>query len=128
MKKYIAERRVSDETKENYVDVYNNLLKSIGGSWAKPSYKRIERLPFIPTEEEIDQLIAGCGKKTSALLHLLKETGIRVGEALRLKWTDVDFKRRVASITSEKGSRVRILPITPRDQRLEGKGMSLHLS
>jgi len=40
------------------------------------------------------------------------ETRCRVGEALRLRWTDVDFERGVVTITPEKGSRPRILPIS----------------
>jgi hypothetical protein len=36
-------------------------------------------------ESEIDQLIAGCGKHTSIVLQTLKETGMRIGEAVRLK-------------------------------------------
>jgi len=42
---------------------------------------KIRKIPFIPTETEIDHLIAGCGRKTATLLQLLKETGIRIGEA-----------------------------------------------
>jgi integrase/recombinase XerD len=95
-----------------YVTIYSTFLKFIGGRWEKPSYKRVEKLPFIPTEEELDTLIVGSGKKMSVLLQFLKETGARVGEVLRLRWTDVDFERRVVSITPEKGSRARILPIS----------------
>lgn len=45
-------------------------------------------------ETEIDQLIAGCGKTTAAILQLLKETGMRIGEVLRLRWIDVNFKNK----------------------------------
>jgi integrase len=54
----------------------------------------IRKLPFIPLEKDIDELIASCGKKLSAVLQLLKETGMRIGEALRLDWDDVDFEKR----------------------------------
>ncbi|MBS7612072.1 tyrosine-type recombinase/integrase [Candidatus Bathyarchaeota archaeon] len=74
-------------------------------------------MPFIPTEEELDQLIAGCSKKVSTLLQFLKETAAKVGEALKLKWTDLDFERRVVMITPEKCSKPRILSISP---KLEG--------
>jgi integrase len=47
----------------------------------------------MPTEQELDALIAGSGKKFSTLLQLLKEIGMRVGEARRLHWTDVDFQK-----------------------------------
>jgi hypothetical protein len=34
----------------------------------------------MPTEQEIDILIAGCGRKTATYLQLLKDTGARCGE------------------------------------------------
>ncbi|MHA1711039.1 MAG: hypothetical protein ACTSUS_03070 [Candidatus Freyarchaeota archaeon] len=45
------------------------------------------KVPYAPIEEEIDQLIAGSGKKLSVFLQLLKETGMRCAEAIRLEWT-----------------------------------------
>jgi integrase len=63
-------------------------------SWTPPKCEIIRRLPFIPLEKDIDELIASCGKKLSAVLQLLKETGMRIGEALRLDWNDVDFEKK----------------------------------
>ena len=37
---------------------------------------------------------------------------MRIGEALQLKWKDIDFKRNLVNITPEKGSNPRTLPIT----------------
>jgi integrase len=70
------------------------------------------KLPFIPTETELDQLIAGCSPRISTYLQLLKETGMRCGEASQLKWTDIDLVNRSVRITPEKGSNPRILPIS----------------
>jgi len=58
---------------------------------AHPRYRRIQKLPFIPTEGELDQLMASSGKKTGTFLQLLKETGMRAGEAWKLWLKDVDF-------------------------------------
>ncbi|MGC8999358.1 MAG: tyrosine-type recombinase/integrase, partial [Candidatus Bathyarchaeia archaeon] len=84
----------------------------LGILWIPPDYKVSCKIPFIPTEAELDLLIANMGKTLQALLQLLKETGMRVGEALRLKWTDVDFERRTVRISPEKGSLPRILPLS----------------
>lgn len=65
-----------------------------------------------PTEADIDQLIAGSGRTLSTFLQFLKETGARSGEAARLKWSEVDFERKIARMTPEKGSRPRTLPIS----------------
>lgn len=83
-----------------------------GKSWTPPIYKRVRTLPFIPIENEIDQLIAGTSKRVSTYLQLLKETGMRCGEASQLKWTDIDFENRSVRITPEKGSNPRMLPIS----------------
>ena len=80
--------------------------------WDPPKYKPVEKIPFIPTEKEIDEFIAGCGRKTAAYLQLLKETGMRSGEANKLEWTDVDFERGTVSVTPEKNSKPRILRLS----------------
>jgi integrase len=57
----------------------------------------------------------GSQKKLSTFLQLLKETGMRSGEATRLKWTDLDEERRVIILnTPEKGSNPRIWKISIR--------------
>ncbi|KPV65276.1 MAG: site-specific tyrosine recombinase XerC [Candidatus Bathyarchaeota archaeon BA1] len=83
-----------------------------GITWKPPKYQYERTLPFIPTEKEIDQLIASCGKKTAAFLQLLKETGMRSGEAEKLKWTDIDMERKVVYVKHEKRSNPRILNIS----------------
>jgi len=89
-----------------------------GGKWEPPRYKRVRKLPFIPTDAEIDQLIAECGPKTATLLQLLKETGMRIGEAWRLKWTELDTVNNSVRVTPEKGSNPRIF-------KLSGKLMAM---
>jgi integrase len=101
------------KTKEIAVETYDCLMKMQGLAWSKPKYKAVRKLPFIPTETEINDLIAGSNKKTSVFLQLLKETGMRCGEAFMLKWTDFDFENRTVNITPEKGSEPRQLKISP---------------
>ena len=80
----------SDGYKLIAVTAYSLFARMLGIEFRPPRYRTQQKLPFIPLESEIDQLIAGCGKKTSTFLQTLKETGMRPGEAKRLKWTDVD--------------------------------------
>jgi integrase len=93
--------------KENSVHAYNVYCQIHELDWNPPEYKPQEKLPWIPTEEEINSLISRCRRKTRTLLQLLKETGMRIGEACTLKLEDVDFERGVVNITAEKGSRGR---------------------
>ena len=96
----------------NAVDAYTSFLNMTGGTWDPPRYKASSKLPFIPKEEELDALIAGCGPKTSTFLQLLKETGMRAGEAHKLRWADVDFENCTVRVTPEKGSNPRIFKIS----------------
>lgn len=98
--------------KFNVVKAYTLFLKMQGLTWQKPKYKPIEKAPFIPTEKEIDELIAGCSKQMAKFLQVLKETGARRGEAFNLKWTDIDLTSGIIRITPEKGSNPRAFKIS----------------
>ena len=113
IKEIISKQQWSASRKVNAVDAYDSLLKMQGKTWTPPICRRVRKLPFIPTEMEIDQLIAGCSKRIATFLQLLKETGMRCGEACELlKWTDIDIEQRSVRITPEKGSNPRILPLS----------------
>ena len=104
--------RWRNSTKNKFIDTYNQFLKSQNITWHPPSYKACERVPFVPTEQELDILISGCGKKTATVLQTLKETGMRIGELTQLKWTDLDTERRTLSVTPEKNSNPRLVKIS----------------
>jgi integrase len=112
VKEVVARQEWSEGRKENAVDAYTSFLVFVGGKWNPPKYRRVDKLPFIPTEQELDALIAGCGRKMAAFLQLLKETGIRAGEAWNLKWTDLDIQSQMIRVTPEKGSEPRIFRIS----------------
>jgi len=112
IKEKIAQQEWSQGRKANAVDAYTRFLMMLEMEWSPPRYKRIRKLPFIPTESEVDQLIAGCSFRTGTFLHLLKETGMRSGEAWNLEWIDVDTVRGTVNVTPEKGSNPRIFKIS----------------
>jgi len=102
-------------TKSNVVAAYNAFAAFLGIVWKPPKYTAEQRMPFIPLESELDTLIAASGKKMAALLQVLKETGMRSGEAWRLLWTDVDMERLVVSVNKpEKKSNPRVIKISPK--------------
>ncbi len=113
VKSVISRMEVSNRTKKNLVTTYDSFLKFLGGKWQKPKYVYSQKLPFIPLESEIDQLIAGFSKTISTVLQTIKETGARIGEVARIKWQDVDFKRNIVSINyPEKGSNPRQIKVS----------------
>ena len=101
-----------NSTKTKFCDTYTAFLNFRGQTWKAPKYAIAQKLPFIPTEQEIDLLIAHCGKTTSTILQMLKETGMRIGELTQLKWIDIDTERKTVNITPEKHSNPRVLPIS----------------
>ncbi len=103
------EQTWSGNRRRNVINAYTLFLKFHGLKWEPPRYNIVRKIPFIPVEQEIDDLIAGCPPMISAFMQLLKETAMRSGEAKRLKWTDADFERRVITLNDpEKGSYPRI--------------------
>jgi integrase len=84
-------------------------------AWKPPKYKQERKLPFIPLESELDALISSAHKKIATALQLLKETSMRIGEACRLKWIDIDLERNCITLNApEKGSQPRMFKISPR--------------
>jgi integrase len=102
----------SNRTKRKFLDDYTAYLKYAKLSWQAPSYTITEKIPFIPTEQEIDALISGTGKQVATALQTIKETAIRIGEACMLKWIDINYQNKTLNVTPEKGSNPRILPIS----------------
>lgn len=114
VKRVIASQETwSEGAKANAVDAYSRFLTMEGLTWEAPRYRKVGKLPFIPLESEIDQLIAGCGEKVAAFLQGLKETGADPGELWRVEWTDVDAEKKVVTINHPvKGHNPRILPVS----------------
>jgi integrase len=115
VKDVIARQNWSENRRRNVANAYNLYANKYSIKWEKPRINFSRKLPFIPKEEELDSLIAGSQKKLSTFLQLLKETGMRSGEATRLKWTDLDEERRVIILNApEKGSNPRMWKISIR--------------
>jgi integrase len=113
VKETIAKQNWSETRKHGVIAAYNLYVKMYGLHWEPPFCRVTRKLPFIPTEQEIDALIASCGSKTSAFLELLKQTAMRAGEAIKLKWTDIDFERRIITLNApEKGCNPRVWKVS----------------
>ena len=103
----------ANSTKTLVVAAYSKFAFLNGIKWNPPRYESSRKLPFIPLEKEIDDLIACCGKKLATILQVLKETGMRIGEALSLEWIDLDFERKMILLNRpEKHGNARALKIS----------------
>jgi len=113
VKEALSKMRCSEAYKYVITSAYTLYLKIHGLTWKPPICNVTRSLPFIPTERELDDLIAGTGKKTSCYLQTLKETAMRSGECSRLRWANVDLERRMITLNdTEKSGVPRIFDIS----------------
>jgi integrase len=113
VKETLARWKCGESHKHNIAAAYTLFLKMQGQIWNPPMFHINRKLPFIPTEKELDALIAGTGKKTRLFLQTLKETAMRSGECSRLKWENVDLQRRTIILNEvEKNGNPRIFSIS----------------
>ena len=96
----------------NVCKAYTLYLKAQGLTWEKPRYKPVAKIPFIPIEKELDELIAGSSIQLATFLQMLKETGARRGEIYQLRWSNVDFVSKTVRVAPEKGSNPRLFKMS----------------
>jgi len=111
----------SEATKEMACGAYALYAKQHGFTFVPPRYRRVEKLPFIPLESEVEQLIAAMRLRTSTFLSLLKDTGARPLEAWKLKWKDIDLANSNVTITPLKHSNPRRLKLSTRTMNQLGQ-------
>ena len=61
--------------------------------------------------EELDRLLECSNDWLRPILIVLRNTGMRIGEVLQLKFTDIDLDNNVILVRSQKTSNYRIVPI-----------------
>lgn len=93
----------------------SNPLRSV----ARPVVPRVG-VP-VTKAEEVDRLLVACqGRRIESLVWFVANTGVRVGEALSLRWSDVDLGSSTATIrrgtlggTTTKTGRIRTVTLVP---------------
>ena len=99
VEKHINDAEWTNGRKEHVSLAYANWCESKGFVYTSRKYLRQIKLPYVPTEKEIDQLIGGFSdSKYGPFLQLLKETAFRPVEASRLRPMDFDLERRIVTL------------------------------
>jgi site-specific recombinase XerD len=80
-----------------------------------PFGKRPRRLPTVLSVEEVDELLQ-CTRnlKQRTFLMTLYAAGLRLAEASALRIPDIDSRRMQLNVASGKGSKQRLVPLSPR--------------
>jgi integrase len=79
---------------------------------ALPKIRRDKRLPRVMSTEDVKALLRSCELYSKALFSTIYDCGLRAFEACNLKWTDIDFHRRMVHIKRGKGGKDRVVPIS----------------
>ncbi len=111
--RYIAQKPIDNQTKNLYLHAYENFLEFNKIKRKFQRFPTIKKLPYVPLEKDIDQLIAAMERKYSVLLQLEKETVFRLSEALSLTPSSFDFDRQTVTLNDPmKGSNSRRIKIS----------------
>ncbi|MEM3536810.1 MAG: site-specific integrase [Candidatus Bathyarchaeia archaeon] len=108
----------SSGTKDLVLDAFKDYLRMEGLNVDLPKVRVEEKLPFIPSEGELESLIAATKGKTMVFLKLLKETALRPIEAWRLKWSDIDFSNAAITVSPAKYGKARKLKVSEETVKL----------
>ncbi len=98
--------------KQRIAEEVDRFYKYEGIKWDRPKYEKMDLLPHIPKEEDVNALVSGLSGPVGTFCLLPKETGCRPGEAWLSEWAHIDFDRNTIVIRTEKGSRSRELRIS----------------
>lgn len=77
-------------------------------------------LPRFLEEEELNRFIRVAAERIQPMMNLALQAGLRIGELQTLKWSDIDFRRRILTVSRTwskgqvgppKGGKSRVIPL-----------------
>ncbi len=114
VKSFIAGQECwSNAYKEGIVNAYTHYVREYSLSWEKPVYKRSQRLPNVPTTEQVNKIIAHAGRKYALVFSILRDTGLRPIELHRLTLRNMDLEKGIIYPETAKGGSPRALKLKP---------------
>jgi len=105
---------MTEGRKRNIIHAYKHFhVLYFNKEWENASkYKRVKKPQYLPSEEILQQIIAGVPHKYKPFCQLLLEAGLSSLEAWLLKWSDINFETRHVNITPIKNRNPRTLPLS----------------
>jgi len=99
--------------KETVVNAYLHYVRFYGLSWKKPKFKRSARLPYVPSTEQVNKLIAHSSRKYALIYSVLRDTGLRPIELHHLTLRNIDLDSGIIIPETAKNGRARALKLQP---------------
>lgn len=118
VKLFIARKNCSNARKENLIESYNIVIKSLDLTWNKPFYERYDKKHRAPKESLLDFMINHLRFEMALKLSLLKDLGTRPQELLWLTVKDIDLNTGLVSIKGAKHT-------VGRDGKIKAKSIEL---
>jgi integrase len=113
IRQFIADKKGRNSYKQKLAWAYDTFTKFYNIQWQMPTFTKQEQMPKLPTEEQLNKLIAASGEMLSLKLWLSKETGMRPTELQNLQVRDLDTEHNAISPKTAKNGSARTLIIPP---------------
>jgi integrase len=91
VKIFVATSNLNKGYKRNLVMAYEHYVKMYGLTWTKPKYHENAKMPKIPQESKIENVMANSPLKLRTAIAMSTDTGLRPVELTRLTLRDVDL-------------------------------------
>ena len=112
VKGFIANRaNWSNAYKQGVAYAYNSYAKANDLEWTLPRFRIEDKLPRIPTEEKINQVIVRARGKYVLVFSILRDTGMRPIELERTRVRDIYLERGTITVRTAKGGAGRIVQV-----------------
>jgi len=127
VKGFIATRTSwSNAYKQGVAYAYNSYVKANGLRWSLPHFRVEDKLPKIPTEEKINQIIVRARGKYVLVFSILRDTGMRPIELERARVRDIDLDTGVITVRTAKGGLGRSLKVKPQTLAMMKEHLGKH--
>jgi integrase len=95
VKTFISNQQSSNTNKEANANAYDHYVKFHNLPWVKPFYHREERIPNVPTTEQVNTIISFFKPKYATIFSVLRDTGLRPIELYRLTLKNIDLEKGI---------------------------------
>ena len=111
VKEFILNQTTSSAHKEALANAYAHYIQCYGLNWEKPFFHREERLPNVPTTEQVNTIISAFKKKYATIFSILRDTGLRPCELHRLTLKMINLENGTITPQTAKNGAPRILTL-----------------